>query len=74
MNDQNQTWSEEGVMEDRQLTSGGTTLPLRVRRRGWSCPRCGTETAPRETPAGTFCSGCHEKLESCCEGAPLPAR
>lgn len=41
---------------------------------GWTCPRCGSDTPPRETPAGTYCWFCHLKLETCCEGAPLPER
>lgn len=40
----------------------------------WTCPRCCTPVTPRETPAGTFCTVCALKLETCCEGAPLPER
>lgn len=41
---------------------------------GWACPVCGCPHLPRETPAGVYCWHCLSKLETCCEGAPLPPR
>lgn len=40
----------------------------------WSCPFCGDPHKPRETPAGVYCWTCTNKIETCCEGAPLPER
>lgn len=59
------TENERRALEDQDEPVGAI---------GWTCPRCGAPTPPRETPAGVWCWHCHLKIESCCEGAALPPR
>lgn len=63
-----------GLHDDRQTRSATERAALADQVDGWTCPRCNAIDPPEETPAGTYCRWCRLKLETCCEGAPLPPK